>query len=103
VRIVVHGRLSSRSRNYRRQSIISKSTIGLFDQAGVPKLYSRNQNIYGEGESAEYLYKIQYGCIRTYITLNDGRRQIGSFYFPGDVIGLEANQEHSVSAEAVTR
>ena len=77
--------------------------IGLFDRAGLPNFYSRTQSIFGEGEPAEYLYKIQFGCIRTYITLNDGRRQIGSFYFPGDVIGLGANKEHSVSAEAVTR
>ena len=32
---------------------------------------------------------------------NDGRRQIGAFYLPGDVFGLEAGAEHTFSAEAL--
>ena len=33
--------------------------------------------------------------------LNDGRRQISSFYQPGDIFGLEIGGEHTSSAEAV--
>jgi CRP-like cAMP-binding protein len=33
--------------------------------------------------------------------LNDGRRQIGAFYLPGDVFGLEVGDEHTFSAEAI--
>ena len=33
--------------------------------------------------------------------LNDGRRQIGSFYLPGDIFGLEVGSEHTFSAEAI--
>jgi len=33
--------------------------------------------------------------------LNDGRRQIGSFYLPGDIFGLEVGDEHTFSAEAI--
>jgi CRP-like cAMP-binding protein len=57
--------------------------------------------IYGENESAEYLYKVISGIVRTYKVLNDGRRQIGSFYLPGDIFGLEFGGEHTFSAEAV--
>jgi CRP-like cAMP-binding protein len=32
--------------------------------------------------------------------LNDGRRQVGSFYLPGDIFGLEVGGEHTFSAEA---
>jgi CRP/FNR family transcriptional regulator, nitrogen fixation regulation protein len=39
--------------------------------------------------------------VRTYKVLNDGRRQIGAFYLPGDVFGLEVGDEHTFSAEAI--
>lgn len=71
------------------------------EMMGAPVPFSRNAEIYGENEPAEYLYKIMSGAVRTYKVLNDGRRQIGSFYLPGDVFGLEVGDDHSFSAEAV--
>jgi CRP-like cAMP-binding protein len=84
----------------RPQASFTSSQAGLFEMMGASIAYSRNEEIYGEGESAEYLYKVKFGCVRTYKVLNDGRRQIGSFYLPGDTFGLEAGQEHTSSAEA---
>jgi CRP-like cAMP-binding protein len=69
---------------------------------GAPLTFKRNEEIYGEGESADFLYKVTGGTVRTYKVLNDGRRQIGSFYVEGDVFGLENGKAHSFSAEAVT-
>ena len=71
------------------------------EMMGAPMPCSRNAEIYGENEPAEYLYKVVSGAVRTYKVLNDGRRQIGSFYLPGDIFGLEVGDEHSFSAEAV--
>ena len=68
---------------------------------GARMPFARNAEIYGENEPAEYLYKVVSGAVRTYKVLNDGRRQIGAFYLPGDVFGLEAGDEHSFSAEAI--
>jgi CRP/FNR family nitrogen fixation transcriptional regulator len=68
-----------------------------------PIWFSRNEEIFGEDEPAESIYKLRSGCVRTHRTLNDGRRRIGSFYIPGDVFGLELGEIYSVSAEAVTR
>jgi CRP-like cAMP-binding protein len=67
----------------------------------APMPFARNAEIYGENEPAEYLYKVISGTVRTYKVLNDGRRQIGAFYLPGDVFGLEIGEEHSFSAEAI--
>jgi CRP/FNR family transcriptional regulator, nitrogen fixation regulation protein len=39
--------------------------------------------------------------VRTYKILRDGRRQIGGFYLPGDIFGLEIGNEHQFSAEAI--
>jgi CRP-like cAMP-binding protein len=68
---------------------------------GAPMAFARNAEIYGENEPAEYLYKVISGTVRTYKVLNDGRRQIGFFYLPGDVFGLEVGDRHSFSAEAI--
>ncbi len=69
---------------------------------GAPMPFSRNAEIYGENEPADYLYKVISGAVRTYKVLSDGRRQIGGFYLPGDIFGLECGEEHSFSAEAIT-
>jgi CRP-like cAMP-binding protein len=71
------------------------------DMMGSQMRFGRNAEIYGEGEPAEYLYKVVGGAVRTYKVLADGRRQIGAFYLPGDIFGLEAGDEHTFSAEAV--
>jgi CRP-like cAMP-binding protein len=68
--------------------------------ATVP--YSRNTEIFGENEPAGYVYKVVAGAVRTYKVLADGRRQIGAFYLPGDIFGLEAKDTHTFSSEAIT-
>jgi CRP/FNR family nitrogen fixation transcriptional regulator len=72
------------------------------DLMGACMPFPRNSEIYGEDEPADYLYKVVSGTVRTYKMLADGRRQIGSFYLPGDIFGLEVGDEHAFSAEAVT-
>ena len=72
------------------------------EMMGAPMPFSRNAEIYGENEPADYLYKVISGAVRTYKVLSDGRRQIGGFYLPGDIFGLECGEEHSFSAEAIT-
>lgn len=68
---------------------------------GAVMPFARNTEIYGENEPAEYLYKVVSGAVRTYRVLNDGRRQIGAFYLPGDVFGIEVGEQHTFSAESI--
>jgi len=68
---------------------------------GAPMRFSRNTEIYGEDEPAEYFYQVVSGAVRTYKVLEDGRRQICAFYLPGDVFGFEAANNHMASAEAI--
>jgi CRP/FNR family nitrogen fixation transcriptional regulator len=74
---------------------------GTLEIMGAPMLFSRNEEIYGEGEAAEYLYKVVSGAVRMYKLLADGRRQIGAFYLPGDMFGFEPGDMHAASAEAI--
>lgn len=83
-------------------SVASSLSFGSsIEMMGAPMPFARNSEIYGENEPAEYLYKVVSGAVRTYKVLNDGRRQIGAFYLPDDIFGLEVGDEHSTSAEAV--
>ncbi len=79
---------------------------GALDQSmqmmGAVLTYPRNSEIFGDNEAADYLYKVVSGSVRTYKILSDGRRQIGGFYLPGDIFGLEFADEHTLSAEAIT-
>lgn len=72
-----------------------------FELHGAPVRFARNTEVYGESEQAEYFYQVVSGAVRTYKVMQDGRRQIGAFYLPGDVFGLEAGSEHAFSAEAI--
>ena len=76
--------------------------LGRVDLSGVTMPFGRNAEVFGEGEPAEYVYKVVSGAVRTYKVLSDGRRQIVAFHMPGDVLGLEPGEEHSCSAEAIT-
>jgi CRP-like cAMP-binding protein len=76
--------------------------------AGCPELvgaklsYGRDEEIYGEAEEAEFVYKVVSGAVRTHKLLSDGRRQIGAFHLPGDLFGFESSSTHKLTAEAVT-
>ena len=81
--------------------VASHPLTGQIELMGAAMPYARNVEIYGENELAEYVYKVISGSVRTYKVLNDGRRQIGAFYLPGDIFGLEIGDRHTFSAEAV--
>lgn len=89
-----------------RPALIVSDEAAALDQTmhltGAVMQYPRNTEIFGEGEPAEFAYKVIGGSVRTYKILSDGRRQIGAFYLPGDVFGLPCEDEHSLSAEAIT-
>lgn len=62
---------------------------------------SKGEELFAEGDEAEYFYQVVSGAIRSYKLLSDGRRQIDAFHLTGDIFGLETSAEHRFSAEAV--
>jgi CRP-like cAMP-binding protein len=74
----------------------------LIEAMGTVMNFGRNTEIYGEGEPAEFIYKVISGAVRTYKILADGRRQICSFYLAGDLLGLGAVGNYAFSAEAIS-
>jgi CRP/FNR family transcriptional regulator, nitrogen fixation regulation protein len=64
--------------------------------------YAPGSEIYGQGEKAGTIYQVEFGAVRIYRLLADGRRQISAFYLSGEVFGLEADANHHFFAEAIT-
>lgn len=63
--------------------------------------FSRNEEIFGEEESADFVYKVIAGAVRIIRILSDGRRQVAAFHLADDVFGLERGPIHRATAEAV--
>ena len=68
---------------------------------GTTFSYDREEEIYGEGEETQFIYKVVSGVVRTSKLMRDGRRQVGRFYLPGELFGLELGNQHHFTAEAV--
>ena len=74
-------------------TIQSKGTV-------VP--FGRGREIYRVNEPPTHFYEVISGTVRTSKLLEDGRRQIGSFYSAGDVFGLDVGGAHAFCAEAIS-
>jgi CRP-like cAMP-binding protein len=72
----------------------------LSDQSS--RKFDPGQHLFHQGDDDHNIYKIESGLVRLYRILNDGRRQIISFRFAGDILGFEAGSERHYGAEAVT-
>ncbi len=68
---------------------------------GMAAHLEKGSEIYGEGDEAQCVYRVLTGAVCTYKILVDGRRQIASFYLPGDSFGLEGERTQSFTAEAI--
>jgi CRP/FNR family nitrogen fixation transcriptional regulator len=84
-------------------AVVSQPMLfGSAELKGITVPFGRNEEIFGESEAAEFVYKVLSGSVRSYKLLSDGRRQINGFYLPGDIFGVEFAEEHCNSAEAVS-
>jgi CRP/FNR family nitrogen fixation transcriptional regulator len=68
---------------------------------GIILRLTKGEELFAEGEPAEYFYKMVSGTVRTYKLLSDGRRQIDAFHLKNDIFAIEVCPEHRFSAESV--
>jgi CRP/FNR family transcriptional regulator len=69
--------------------------------SGQTRLYAAKQHLFCEGDPASEFFMIEAGNVCIYSVLPDGRRQVIDFAYPGDVVGLGADGEHTLNAEAM--
>jgi CRP/FNR family nitrogen fixation transcriptional regulator len=64
--------------------------------------YKAGREIYAQGDTVAKYYQVKTGTVRVYRFLAEGRRQIVSFHFAGEVFGVEAGSTHRFFAAAIT-
>lgn len=101
-----------------RQSIVGVKAHGALPNLGVPVVnykkmfdcadiggiampFAQNEEVFGQGEAADYVYKVLKGAVREFRILADGRRQILAFHFPGELFAVSSGGQHESSAEAL--
>ncbi|HEY1426282.1 MAG TPA: helix-turn-helix domain-containing protein [Caulobacteraceae bacterium] len=68
---------------------------------GATRTFDRDEQIFGEGDAADCVYKVVSGAVRCLRRLADGRRQITEFYLPGDMFGVELGATRHSTTEAL--
>ncbi len=79
-----------------------RDALSLLEQFGNTISVRRDHEIHGQGDKADCCYRIISGCVRTVRLMEDGRRQIGEFLLPGDLLGFDVLGTYDFAAEAVT-
>lgn len=82
---------------------VQQSPFSLLDGA-LPQpvsFFPAGTEIYAQGERAGPLYQVEFGAVRVYRLLADGRRQISAFHMAGETFGFEADTTHHFFAEAI--
>lgn len=58
--------------------------------------------LYFEGDDVTHLFVIETGVVRLTRVLEDGRRQVIAFGYPGDIVGFPAQGMHHTDCDALT-
>src|SRR5262245_46086464 len=69
-------------------------------QAPLRRVEAR-EFVLAEGDPTTNASRTETGAVALYKVLADGRRQIVGFAYPGDLIGLGAQGEHVMNAQAI--
>ncbi len=80
----------------------SEALSNVLDRLGTRLAVAKDTEIYAQEDEVEFLYRVVDGVVRTMRLTCDGRRQVGNFYYPGELFGLEPGPDHQFSAEALT-
>jgi len=76
-------------------------TLDILNRMGVRIAYAKDEEIYGQDEDADLVYRVIEAAVRTSRVMSDGRRQIGDFYRAGELFGFETSSHHRFAAEAL--
>jgi CRP/FNR family nitrogen fixation transcriptional regulator len=84
------------------ETAAAPAIVDLMDRVGLKMTFAKGEEIFGQDEDADMIHSLVSGVVRTTRLLSDGRRQVGDFYYPGDIVGLEVGEVYRFSAEALT-
>ena len=75
--------------------------LAALEELGITITVPKNAELWAQGESTPYAYRIVSGSVRLVKLMPDGRRQITDFLTAGEWLGFEGPAEHDFAAEAV--
>jgi len=90
--------------NYQPAYSRMPETAERFNVMGIEKTYTRGENLFVEGQKAQFVYIVLSGRVKLSVTSRDGKTMILRIAEAGDVLGLSAalnSAEYEISAEAV--
>jgi CRP/FNR family nitrogen fixation transcriptional regulator len=91
--------------NFEPSSTVAQSgqfdAIGALERIGARRSFVRDDEIYAEGDAADFWFMVVSGTVRICKLMADGRRHIAEFCYAGDCFGLESPAQRLFSAEAV--
>jgi CRP/FNR family transcriptional regulator len=68
---------------------------------GTVRRAAAREHVFVAGDLRTHLYKIDSGAVCLYKLTTDGQRQVVQFAFAGDLIGLGAQKEYALNAQAL--
>jgi CRP/FNR family transcriptional regulator len=86
------------------QTVTNDRPLGGFDQAisqAPLRRVEAKEFVFAEGDPTTHVFRVETGAVALYSVLADGRRQIVGFAYPGDLIGLGAQDSHAINAQAI--
>ena len=66
------------------------------------RVISVGQNLFYEGDDADYIYEILSGVTRSSKILSDGRRQVLNFGHSGEIMGLSHDRQYHCDCDAIS-
>jgi len=93
---------TQRSRGGPAITTITGMFRGIDDRQSPIRSLDKHEMLFGEGDKGGRYYEVLEGVVCSYRILHDGRRQILSFNYPGDVVGIGHEIEYKCSCEAVS-
>lgn len=78
--------------------------LGTHDCRSVHRTISlaKGARLFCEGDSADRVYEVQNGILRLTRVLENGRRQVIAFGYPGDIVGFPHFDCHNTDCDALT-
>ena len=86
------------------QPAVNARPMGGFEQTLAQASLRRveaKEFVFAEGDPTTHVFRVETGAVALYKVLADGRRQVVGFAYPGDLIGLGAQGEHVMNAQAI--
>jgi len=80
----------------------TSDALDILEPFGCTITIRRTHEIYKQHDPARFCWKILSGCARKVTSMEDGRRQIKEFGWPGDLLGIHDYETHFHDAQAVT-